>query len=837
VISHAASSWSHLRRRGAVLTATGVGAVTCLTGLGHQPLSWDEAVTASAAQHDRSQLVALLSHTDAPLGFYYVLTHGWVRLLSAVGVFPSEGWLRLPSALAAIMTVALVARLATDWYGPQTGLLAGVLLAVHPLFVFYAHDARPYALATMLVVAATMLFVRARRRPGPAWLVAYAVVAVLAVYAHLFAALALLVHALIVAARGPRRGRWLIAGLAVALAAGPLVWLAARQTGEIGWIPQPSPRAVASVLIKVVGGGAVALALGGVAVAAAMASRGRRWRVVPGERGALLLGWAVLPPLLLVAADFVTPVLVARYALVAVPAIAVAVAVACIRAVATDHVRARNRFVVGFSLLALLAAAGTSVAQQAQPYKYENYRAAEDLVDATAHSGDAMLFLPASTRVGYLRYVEHVAGDPHVVDVALRRGGAPGTADRIGGYEVTPAVLADRLRSHRRVFLIGAPLSAARTGHSGTEQAKRLALRSGYAFEWARGFGDVSVSLFVGPPPGRRHDESPGQVRAVGLSNHDNRRLADIDVTSPAPVASDCHGRLGTFRYAPQMIGRAPFGATGHESSRAIFGAAALGRVSKADADRALELLLEHGINHIDVAASYGDAELRIASWLRRNPGTFFVATKTGERTYSGARAEIRRSLDRLGVDRVDSIQLHNLVDVIEWETALGAGGALEAAIEAREEGLVRFIGVTGHGLSVPEMHRRSLERFAFDSVLLPYNYVQMQDQRYAERFDALAAVCSERSIALQTIKSVAWRRWDGRTATAATWYEPLREQADIDRAAHWVLGRSEAFLLTTGDVDILPMLLDAVERFERRPSDEEMAELAARRDVTALFV
>jgi len=265
------------------------------------------------------------------------------------------------------------------------------------------------------------------------------------------------------------------------------------------------------------------------------------------------------------------------------------------------------------------------------------------------------------------------------------------------------------------------------------------------------------------------------------------------------------------------MIPRAPFGATGHRSSRAIFGAAGLASVPKRDADRTLDVLLEHGVNHIDVAAGYGDAELRIATWLRRNPGTFFVATKTGKRTYREAREEIRRSLDRLGVDRVDSIQLHNLVDVIEWETALGPGGALEAAIEARDEGLVRFIGVTGHGLSVPEMHRRSLERFAFDSVLAPYNYVQMKDARYAETFEALAAVCRERNVALQTIKSLAWRRWEGRPKTASVWYEPLREQADIDLAAHWVLGRSDAFLLTTGDVDILPMLLDAVERFERR--------------------
>src|SRR5919107_3467793 len=191
------------------------------------------------------------------------------------------------------------------------------------------------------------------------------------------------------------------------------------------------------------------------------------------------------------------------------------------------------------------------------------------------------------------------------------------------------------------------------------------------------------------------------------------------------------------------MIPRAPFGATGHESSRVIFGAAALGDVSKADADRALELMLEHGINHIDVAFSYGDAELRIANWLKE--GKFFLATKTGERTYRGAREEIRRSLDRLGVDHVDSIQLHNLVDVGEWETALGPDGALEAAIEARDEGLVRFIGVTGHGLSIPAMHLKSLDRFPFDSVLCPYNYVQMQDPRYSGTFEALAAVSKQR--------------------------------------------------------------------------------------------
>src|SRR6266545_5251234 len=175
------------------------------------------------------------------------------------------------------------------------------------------------------------------------------------------------------------------------------------------------------------------------------------------------------------------------------------------------------------------------------------------------------------------------------------------------------------------------------------------------------------------------------------------------------------------------MIAPAPFGITGHESSRTIFGAAALGHVSHADAERTLDLLLAHGVNHVDTAASYGDSELRIASWVRREPGRFFIATKTDDRDYKGAKESIRRSLERLGVDHVDLIQLHNLVDVIEWETALRADGALEACIEAREEGLVRFIGVTGHGLTVPKMHSMSLERHPFDTVLCPYNWIMMQ--------------------------------------------------------------------------------------------------------------
>ena len=284
------------------------------------------------------------------------------------------------------------------------------------------------------------------------------------------------------------------------------------------------------------------------------------------------------------------------------------------------------------------------------------------------------------------------------------------------------------------------------------------------------------------------------------------------------------------------MIAKAPFGSTGHESTRTLFGAAALGALTQTEADPTLERLLERGVNHIDTAASYGDAELRLAPWLAQHRDHFFVATKTGQRDRAGAHEEIRRSLDRLGVDHVDLLQLHNLVDVIEWETALREGGALEAAVEARDEGLVRFIGVTGHGLTVAKMHFRSLERFPFDSVLLPYSYVQMRDERYASDFEALAAVCAERGVALQTIKSTTLAPWDGREQTAATWYEPLREQADIDLAVHWVLGRTGVFLNTIGDVTLLPKVLDAASRYESRPSDETMDELAAQRNLIPLF-
>ena len=230
------------------------------------------------------------------------------------------------------------------------------------------------------------------------------------------------------------------------------------------------------------------------------------------------------------------------------------------------------------------------------------------------------------------------------------------------------------------------------------------------------------------------------------------------------------------------MIEKHPFGRTGHQSTRTIFGAAAFSRVTQEETDRTFELLLERGVNHIDTAASYGDSELRIGPWMDRHRGDFFLATKTGERTYQAAKDQIHRSLERLRVDHVDLIQLHNLADPGEWETAMGPGGALEAAVEARDQGLVRHIGVTGHGLTIAAMHRRSLERFDFDSVLAPYNYPMMQNPQYATDFEAVVAICQERDVAVQTIKAITLAPRVERPPDAPGWVGRPRARRGMSR-------------------------------------------------------
>lgn len=285
------------------------------------------------------------------------------------------------------------------------------------------------------------------------------------------------------------------------------------------------------------------------------------------------------------------------------------------------------------------------------------------------------------------------------------------------------------------------------------------------------------------------------------------------------------------------MIPKAEFGRTGHKSTRVIFGAASLGGVSQKVADETLDVLLRHGVNHIDTASGYGDSELRIAPWLKREPGRFFLATKGDRRDEKGAREEIDRSIDRLGVDHVDLWQIHSIADPIEWDQALSPGGALDAALFAREEGLIKWIGVTGHGSQIAATHRRSLDRFDFDSVLLPYNFITMQNAYYRDNFEALLKTCQERNVAVQTIKSIAHRPWMEREHTRSTWYQPFDDPDDIDLAVWWAMGRGGVFLNSVGDVDLLPLVLDAANRFREAPDEGAMRALLARSHSEPLFV
>ena len=287
------------------------------------------------------------------------------------------------------------------------------------------------------------------------------------------------------------------------------------------------------------------------------------------------------------------------------------------------------------------------------------------------------------------------------------------------------------------------------------------------------------------------------------------------------------------------MLDQADFGGTGHRSSRVIFGAAALSRVTQERADQVLPVLFEFGVNHIDTAAGYGDSELRLAPWMAERRQEFFLATKTGERDGAGARASLERSLTRLGVDQIDLIQLHNLVEPDEWEQAHSPGGAIEALVRARDEGLVRFIGVTGHGLRIAAMHRRSLERFEFDSVLLPYNFPLWKDTTYRVEVEALLETCAERRVAVQTIKSIARRRWapeyEGRRFS---WYEPLPEGSALDRAVRFVLGHPQVFLNSSSDLRLLRPTLEAAAAVagSAPPDDDEMARDSADLGVLPLF-
>ena len=493
-------SWRDLSLRAAVVISAAVASMTYLTGLGRQPLSWDEAVSAISSTRTAPELVRLLRHTDAPLGAYYFLLHGWVHLLAAVHVAPTEAWLRLPSAAAGVGAVALTALLAGRWFDPRIGLVAGCLLAVHPLAVFYAHDARPYTLAVFLMLGATVVLGSALARPTVLRLAAYGLLLTLSVYAHMFAALAIAGHVVIIV-RHRARGRWRFAvvGAFVIAAAVPLVLIARHQTGEIGWIPKPSIKAVASFADRLAGG-PMAIVVLLVAIGAAYAVwRSRRINTGDAETGDVdnavarhmvsrsdripVFVWALVPPAVLVFVDFVQPMLVPRYALVAVPAIVILVALG------TRRIGGR----LGAALIVAVFVAGavTAVVQQAQPYKYEDFRAATARIVDTGRPGDGVLFVPASMRVGYDHYRQITPG-VGAADIALVTNDGPTVARTIGGSELGPEAIGRAISSRRRVYLV------AEDNHlNPTDRAKLTELNADYARAWVRSYGGLTVTLYI----------------------------------------------------------------------------------------------------------------------------------------------------------------------------------------------------------------------------------------------------------------------------------------------------------------------------------------------------
>lgn len=280
-----------------------------------------------------------------------------------------------------------------------------------------------------------------------------------------------------------------------------------------------------------------------------------------------------------------------------------------------------------------------------------------------------------------------------------------------------------------------------------------------------------------------------------------------------------------------------PFGSTGHDSSRIIFGAAALGGMRQDRADATIEQVRAAGVNHFDTAASYGASEDRLHDYLQDHRNDVFLATKTGDREGSAARASLERSLERMGVDQVDMIQLHNLVEEDEWRVAHGPGGAVEALFGARDEGLCRFVGVTGHGLRIPRMHIRSLAEAPFAAVLYPWNHNLAALDTYTTDVADLETACRADGVAMQTIKSIARRRWSDPENPHFSWYEPIEDPAPLRRALDFVLATPDLFLNTSSDARLLAAAFSAAESFDgSAPDPELLARDRAELDIEPLF-
>jgi mannosyltransferase len=434
--------------------AMSLAAVSTLVTLGRQPLSWDEAVTLGAAERSPGELFRMLGHTDAPLGLYYFLMQGWLSIGDALGVGAAAWWLRLPSALAAIAAVGVLVGLVSRWFGLTAALVAGVLLAVHPMMTFYAQDARPYALVTLAFLLATLALLRAVDSPTWQRLSLYGIVAVGCLYLHLFVGYAFGAHlVLVLRARGARRSaptlwRWAVVAGGVVIAVSPLLMASRRETGEVSWIGHPTIGLVQAVLTRLFGGGWLVLALVAIAMVAVVTSRHG-----PGRPVAFLTIWLGLPVLALVLVDFIVPDLVARYGLVCVPAVAALVG----RAVARPG---RGLAILApLTAAAVVVAAGTTWRQESQPFKYEDYRAAADVMGDLARPGDAVMFFPMSMRAGFDAYRSIEPDLSNIRDAALAPGGSPVRTDQIGGEDAPATAMAARFGGAAQIFVLGNPLA------------------------------------------------------------------------------------------------------------------------------------------------------------------------------------------------------------------------------------------------------------------------------------------------------------------------------------------------------------------------------------------
>jgi mannosyltransferase len=469
----------------AAIAAMGLAAALTLPTLGRQPLSWDEAVSASSARRSLPHLAHMLSHTDAPLGFYYLLLHGWTSVGQAIGVSAANaGWLRLPSAIAAIVAVGILVIVTSRFFGPRTAIVAGLLFAAHPMLTYYAQDARPYTLVTLGMLASTILLFRAVECPSRRWLSAYAFASVLTLYLHLFAVLAFAAHAYLVHARGRPRRRWVVVACVIAVAVTPLVVVAHGQTAELGWIPRPSVPTVWSVLTHLAGGVAFTVV---VLAAVTWWFVTRRGKVTLAPKFLLIV--ILVPPAALVIADFVTPDLVARYALVAIPAGVTLLALAA--------TRGRSRTISVLVAAAAVCLLGATVVQLMQPFKYENYRAAADTMGDLALAGSSVVFLPISGREGYDIYA-HIEPDlRNIRDATLRPHSAPAATSQIGGRDLPANQIPAGLSGSSMLFLLGDTMSTAdRMLHDPASLAQEAVLSRFHPVLVHR-YGDLTLTVLV----------------------------------------------------------------------------------------------------------------------------------------------------------------------------------------------------------------------------------------------------------------------------------------------------------------------------------------------------